>query len=304
MSKYKIRIGTRKSKLALWQANTVASRLREVGYESSIITVQSEGDLNLTQPIYSLGIQGVFTRALDSFLIKQKIDIAVHSLKDVPTLIPSGIFLGAVLKRGNPSDIILYDKMEDQNKNGLIGTGSLRRKAQWLKKYPLDKIEPIRGNIQTRIKKLSSQKFKGIILAKAAIDRLAINDVNFKKLDWMIPAPSQGAVGIACLDSNKFIMKILSKINCDQTSHCTKIEREFLRILEGGCSAPIGGIARIEKEHVHFDGGIFSLDGKVSQVCTHKFSTEKNPIYQGKLIANELLKNGGDKIINSIKNNI
>ena len=129
MSKYKIRIGTRKSKLALWQANTVASRLREVGYESSIITVQSEGDLNLTQPIYSLGIQGVFTRALDSFLIKQKIDIAVHSLKDVPTLIPSGIFLGAVLKRGNPSDIILYDKMEDQNKNGLIGTGSLRRKA-------------------------------------------------------------------------------------------------------------------------------------------------------------------------------
>ena len=304
MSKYKIRIGTRKSKLALWQANTVASRLREVGYESSIITVQSEGDLNLTQPIYSLGIQGVFTRALDSFLIKQKIDIAVHSLKDVPTLIPSGIFLGAVLKRGNPSDIILYDKMEDQNKNGLIGTGSLRRKAKKIKKYPLDKIEPIRGNIQTRIKKLSTHKFKGIILAKAAIDRLEINDVNFKKLNWMIPAPSQGAVGIVCLDSNKFIMKILSKINCDQTSYCTKIEREFLRTLEGGCSAPIGGIARIEKEHVHFDGGIFSLDGKVSQLCTHIFTTDKNPIYQGKLIANELLKDGGDKIINSIKNKI
>lgn len=304
MSKYNIRIGTRKSKLALWQAKTVAEKLKEIGFQSSIISIKSEGDINLTQPLYSFGIQGIFTKALDSSLINQKIDIAVHSLKDVPTSIPSGIILGAVLKRGDPFDTIVYKNTEDYNKKGLIGTGSLRRKAQWLKKYPSDKIESVRGNIQTRIKKLNNSKYKGIIMAKAAIDRLSIKNIQLKKLDWMIPAPAQGAIGIACLKKDKFIRKILSNINCVNTEFCTKLEREFLRILEGGCSAPIGGISRIEKNYVHFHGGVFSLDGKVSELCTDKFIIDENPISIGKIIANKLLEKGGDKIIRSIKNKI
>ena len=304
MSRFKIRIGTRKSNLALWQAKTVANKLKEIGFQSSIITLKSDGDINPTQPLYSFGIQGVFTKTLDSALLEKKIDIAVHSLKDVPTSLPSEIVLGAVLKRGNPYDIIIHNKQDGCQKNGFIGTGSLRRKAQWLSKYPADKIQPIRGNIQSRIKKLNTKELKGIIISNAAIERLSIKDIKFEKLDWMIPAPSQGAIGVACLNNNQLIRENLSKINCEETSYCTKLEREFLKILEGGCSAPIGGIARIEKKNVDFKGGVFSLDGKASELCSHKFLINADPISMGQKIANKLLEKGGDKIISSIKNKL
>ena len=179
-----------------------------------------------------------------------------------------------------------------------------RRKAQWLSKYPADKIQPIRGNIQSRIKKLNTKELKGIIISNAAIERLSIKDIKFEKLDWMIPAPSQGAIGVACLKNNQLIRENLSKINCEETSYCTKLEREFLKILEGGCSAPIGGIAKIEKKNVDFKGGVFSLDGKASELCYHKFLINMDPISMGQKIANKLLEKGGDKIISSIKNKL
>ena len=269
MSKLEIRIGTRKSKLAIWQAKSVANELKKIGYNSSIIKINSEGDHDLTQPIYSFGIQGVFTRTLDSALLNNKIDIAVHSLKDVPTSLPKGIIVNSVLKRGNPMDVVLFNDKNKILENGTIGTGSLRRKAQWLKKFPLDKTQPIRGNINTRLEKLNSPNLKGIIIAKAAIDRLEINNIDFKNLDWMIPAPSQGAIGVASLESNDLIIKALAKINCEDTFYCTILEREFLRTLEGGCSAPIGALAIINKGVVSFKGGVFSLDGKYYVFCNH-----------------------------------
>ena len=304
MSKRKIRIGTRESKLALWQAKAAANQLKKFGYNSSIVPIKSDGDQNLTQPIYSFGIQGVFTRALDSALIDDKIDIAVHSLKDVPTALPSGIIINSVLERGNPLDIILFKNEEDLLKSQSVGTGSLRRKAQWLNKYPQDKTEPIRGNVQTRLEKLDSCTIKGIILAKAGIDRLAINTIKFKTLSWMIPAPAQGTIGIASLESNEFIKKALVGVNCEKTFYCTTIEREFLKILEGGCSAPIGALASIENEIVNFKGGLFSLDGKDSVLCNYKFSLNEDPEFLGKKFAFELLKKGGDRIISKIKNKI
>ena len=304
MSKLEIRIGTRKSKLAIWQAKSVANELKKIGYNSSIIKINSEGDHDLTQPIYSFGIQGVFTRTLDSALLNNKIDIAVHSLKDVPTSLPKGIIVNSVLKRGNPMDVVLFNDKNKILENGTIGTGSLRRKAQWLKKFPLDKTQPIRGNINTRLEKLNSPNLKGVIIAKAAIDRLEINNIDFKNLDWMIPAPSQGAIGVASLESNDLIIKALAKINCEDTFYCTILEREFLRTLEGGCSAPIGALAIINKGIVSFKGGVFSLDGKDSVLCNHKFSQKEEPVFYGNKIAVDLLNRGGNKIINKIKNQI
>jgi hydroxymethylbilane synthase len=304
MSKRDIRIGTRKSKLALWQAKTVADKLNKIGYNTSIVPIKSEGDMTLNQPIYSIGIQGVFTRTLDTALLNKKIDIAVHSLKDVPTKLPKGIILKSTIERGNPYDLLLFDDKTKLINVGKIGTGSLRRRAQWLKKYPQDETEVIRGNVQTRLEKLKTSNLKGVILAKAGIDRLGIINLKFEVLKWMIPAPAQGAIGITSLEEDESIKKILSQINCCKTFYCTTLEREFLKILEGGCSAPIGGLARINDDFVDFKGGLFSLTGKDSIVSDYRFSCNEDPVYLGKKIALEFLNKGGKSIIETIKNKL
>ena len=301
MSKREIRIGTRKSKLALWQAKTVANKLNEIGYKCSIFPIKSEGDINLIQPIYSMGVQGVFTRKLDAALLENKIDIAVHSLKDVPTNLPEGIVMNSTIRRGDPYDLLLFDEESKLHNIGKVGTGSLRRRAQWLRKHPHDETEVIRGNVQTRIEKLKGLNLKGVILAKAGIDRLGIKNLNFKVLKWMIPAPSQAIIGIASLDTNKSVKKVLSKINCEKTFYCATIERTFLRILEGGCSAPIGGLAVTEGGFANFKGGLFSLNGEKSVLADHRFSIKENPISLGEKIALDILKKGGKSIIDKIK---
>ena len=156
MSK-RIRIGTRDSELALWQAKNVQSQLKSLGHETALIAVKSTGDLALNKPIYEMGISGVFTRALDIALLNEEIDVAVHSLKDVPTTLPEGIVQAAVLKRGNASDTLVYKNNEEflSQRQAVIATGSLRRKAQWLNHYPTHSIVELRGNINTRLKKLS-----------------------------------------------------------------------------------------------------------------------------------------------------
>lgn len=301
MSKREIRIGTRKSKLALWQAKTVANELNKIGYKSSIFPIKSEGDINLIQPIYSMGVQGVFTRTLDAALLENKVDIAVHSLKDVPTNLPEGIVMNSTIRRGDPYDLLLFDQESKLHNIGKVGTGSLRRRAQWLRKYPHDKTEVIRGNVQTRVEKIKELNLKGVILAKAGIDRLGIKTLNCKVLKWMIPAPSQGIIGIASLETNKSIKKVLSNINCEKTFYCATIERTFLKILEGGCSAPIGGLAVTEGGFANFKGGIFSLNGEKSVQTDHRFSIKENPISLGEKIALDLLKKGGKSIIDKIK---
>ena len=155
-----IRIGTRDSELALWQAKSVESQLKSLGHETKLIPVKSTGDLALNQPIYELGITGVFTRTLDIALLNEEIDIAVHSLKDVPTRLPKGIVQAAVLKRGNVRDTLVFKKNEEflAQREAVVATGSLRRKAQWLNRYPTHTIEGLRGNVNTRLQKLETSK--------------------------------------------------------------------------------------------------------------------------------------------------
>ena len=195
-----VRIGTRKSALAIWQANQVKNGLEKNGYSSILIPIESTGDKELSKPIYEIGVQGVFTKNLDQALLDKKIDIAVHSLKDVPTLLPQEIEISACLKRGLVNDVLVYHpNFLNWEESNSVGTGSLRRKAQWLRKYPNHIIENLRGNLETRLEKMKKSSWGGAIFAQAGLDRLNLLDEKFLVLDWMIPAPSQGIIGITSL---------------------------------------------------------------------------------------------------------
>ena len=296
-----IRIGTRKSALAIWQANQVKNKLEKMGYKSILIPVESNGDKELKKPLYEMGIQGIFTKNLDYALLDKKIDIAVHSLKDVPTLLPKEIEITACLKRGLANDILVYHpNFSDWKKNPSVGTGSLRRRAQWLRKYPHHRIENLRGNLETRLEKLKKSSWGGAIFAQAGLNRLNLLDEKFSVLNWMIPAPSQGIIAIASLIESKNISRIIKKINCSKTSLCADLERNFLRTLEGGCTAPIGAHAFIDKDVVCFKYGLFSLDGKKALVNECIISIDKlNNV--GEKIAVTLLKNGGSNLMKEIK---
>ena len=214
-----IQVGTRKSTLALWQANQVRDHLKKIGYASKLVAIESLGDKNLVQPIYSMGIKGVFTKSLDIALLNNKIDIAIHSLKDVPTLLPKGIEISAYLKRDNPYDIVVHNpKFIDWDVCDTIGTGSLRRRAQWMRKFPKHKTENLRGNVQTRLNKLNKSKWGGAIFAKVGLQRLnLLNENSYSVLEWMIPAPGQGIIGIASMKKNEKIASIIKELNCEET---------------------------------------------------------------------------------------
>lgn len=263
MSK-RIRIGTRDSELALWQAKSVQSQLKSLGHETALVAVKSTGDLALNKPIYELGISGVFTRTLDIALLNEEIDIAVHSLKDVPTTLPKGIVQAAVLKRGNVRDTLVFKNNEEflAQRQAVIATGSLRRKAQWLNRYPTHSIEGLRGNVNTRLQKLSDSKtWNGAIFAAAGLGRIGLTPENAVNLEWMVPAPAQGAIVMACLESETEVLEACGALNHEETEICTNMERLFLKELEGGCSSPIGALAFIKNEEVHFHGIILSEDG-------------------------------------------
>lgn len=259
-----IRIGTRDSELALYQANRVKSELEKLGHKAKIVAVKSTGDLELDKPLYELGITGIFTRTLDIAMLKGDVDIAVHSLKDVPTVLPKGIVQAAVLERGNVKDTLVYKNNEEflGARDGVIATSSLRRKAQWLNRYPTHKVEDIRGNVNTRLQKLEeSETWHGAIFAAAGIGRLDLRPEEAVNLDWMVPAPGQGAIMVAAKEIDEDILAICSEINHEETEICTTIERTFLNKLEGGCTAPIGALAYIKGEQVVFRVVLLSPDG-------------------------------------------
>ena len=253
-----IRIGTRDSALALWQANKVAKLLADNNHPNVLHTIKSAGDLNLTQPIYQMGISGVFTRSLDLALLNEEIDIAVHSMKDVPTALAEGLEIVAILERGNTDDVLVKSPTKGET---LVATGSLRRKAQWLRKYPNHTVTGLRGNVQTRLDKVSDNAWLGGIFALAGLERLEIKGLEIEVLDWMLPAPAQGAVVVIAKSDRPDLKEALSIINHHNTALETRLEREFLRLLEGGCSSPIGAIAKVINEKIEFKGGLYSLDG-------------------------------------------
>ncbi|WP_209389572.1 hydroxymethylbilane synthase [Chryseobacterium sp. RR2-3-20] len=296
-----IRIGTRNSALAMWQAREVARQLQNLNYLTEIIPIVSSGDKNLHKPLYSLGITGVFTRDLDIALLNDEIDIAVHSLKDVPTKLPESIEIVAYLERDHPQDVLIRRKSaENKEFHELkLATSSLRRRAFWLKYYPEAEFSDIRGNIQTRLQKLEEQDFDATLLSLAGIKRMNM-EINYEMLPLMIPAPAQGVVAVAGHSDKKEINDILKKINHQKTQICVEIERNFLSTLEGGCTAPIGAFAEIIENQVRFKAALCSLDGKNCISTDESFEYNEDENF-GEKFANIVLENGGKELMAEIK---
>ncbi|GAL65212.1 hydroxymethylbilane synthase [Jejuia pallidilutea] len=297
-----IRIGTRDSELALWQAKIAQSLLEKEGYSTELVPIKSTGDLVLDKPLYELGITGIFTRTLDIAMLNHDIDIAVHSLKDVPTVLPKGIIQAAVLKRGNVNDTLVFKNNEEflSAKNAVIATGSLRRKAQWLNRYPTHTITDLRGNVNSRLQKLQDNDWNGAIFAAAGIGRIGIRPEEAINLDWMIPAPAQGAIMITALEDDEFVKEACATLNHEETEICTTIERKFLNRLEGGCTAPIGALAYIRDEEVHFKGVLLSKDGskKIQVERSEKLGKHNDlAIY----CADYVIERGGKRLMDEIK---
>ena len=296
-----IRIGTRDSELALWQAHSVKAKLENLGYQTQIVSVKSDGDLTLDKPLYEMGITGIFTKTLDVAMIKNKIDIAVHSMKDVPTSLPKGIVQKAVLERASQHDILVFkNNLDFLSTKAIIATGSLRRKAQWLHKYPEHQVENLRGNVNTRLQKLQESNWNGAIFANAGLERIDKKPINHVILDWMIPAPAQGAMVVVVNENDKFSCEAVEKLNHIQTDICTHIERQFLKVLEGGCTAPIGAYARFKENKIVFDGVLFSLDGKNKIDITENIDPN-NFQDLGKKSAEKILQKGGKELMEKIK---
>lgn len=303
MTKKTIRIGTRDSELALWQANTVSKKLNSLGYKTEIIAVKSTGDLILDKPLYELGITGIFTKTLDVAMIKGEVDIAVHSMKDVPTALPKGIVQAAVLERASTLDILVHKgNLDFLDSNGTIATGSLRRQAQWLNRYPNHNVVDLRGNVNTRMQKLHDNNWNGAVFAAAGLERINLKPENFIDLSWMIPAPAQGAMVVVAMENDNFSLDALSQLNDIETEILTHIERQFLRTLEGGCTAPIGALATYDEDEdtIHFQGVLFSLDGK-QKIEVDKIVAIEDWKKLGFNAAQEIFSNGGTELMKEIK---
>jgi hydroxymethylbilane synthase len=236
-------------------------------------------------------------------MINGQVDIAVHSMKDVPTALPIGIVQAAVLERANTLDILVHKgNLDFLQETGTIATGSLRRQAQWWNKYPNHTVVDLRGNVNTRMQKLHENEWNGAVFAAAGLERINLKPANYINLDWMIPAPAQGAMLVLAMANDDFTKEAVAELNDIETEICTHIERQFLKTLEGGCTAPIGALAKYnEKDDViEFRGVLFSIDGQ------EKIEIDKSvPIEQWKKLgyesAQEILQNGGAVLMKKIK---
>jgi hydroxymethylbilane synthase len=317
-----IRIGTRESQLAVWQATQVQQLLLQYNFQSELVYIKSEGDIDLQTPLYEMGVQGIFTKSLDIALLNNKIDIAVHSMKDVPTQLAKGIVQAAVLKRASYKDLLVYKESsmvngqwsminEDPSKFDAlftihhspftIATSSIRRKSQWLNRFPNHALENLRGNVNTRLRKVAESNWNGAIFAAAGLERIGLRPEKSIELDWMLPAPAQGAIMVVCRQEDDYCLEACATMHDADTALCTKIERDFLRTLMGGCSTPISALAQIKNGAVYFTGNILSLDGQ--QKVSVEISGDQSEVADwGIKAANDLLNNGGAEIAKSIRN--
>ena len=298
-----IRIGTRSSQLALWQANKVKQLLEKQGQSTRIIKIDGHGDQDLSKPLHQLGTVGLFTKNLDDAMLRGEIDIAVHSLKDVPTDLHQDICQVAVLERGQHHDVLVYKGdatfIQDKSSIATIATGSLRRKAQWLAKYPNHKVVPLRGNVNTRLRKLEENNWQGAVFAQAGLARINLLPKKHIILDWMVPAPAQGTVMVTALKADIETAKICNALNHKPTELCVKIERDFMKTLEGGCTAPIGAKATIKEDKIHFNGGVYALNGQTS-VIIEEIGAIDNYKELGQQFATKVLRNGGKELMEGI----
>jgi len=297
----KIKIATRQSELALFQANYVAEKLKQLeGVTTELIPMLSEGD-QTDKPLHEIGGKGLFVNKLESALISGDADIAVHSLKDVPAVLDSNFEIASIFQRESASDILLSNEgwsLDTLPINSVIGTSSPRRKSQILNLRPDLNTIPVRGNIATRVKKLNDGAFDALIIAKAALNRLNLNFTNTYEfsLEEMLPAASQGFIGIECIKSNTKIHNILKQINNDTAYLLAEAERAFVAKLNGSCLSPIAIYCFEEKEAVHIIAKVLSQDGqkKLYKRIKSSKSELKDDI---STLANDFVSKGSNALI-------
>lgn len=305
--KHKIIIGSRGSELALWQAEFIKKELEKKNKNVSIEIkiIKTKGDKILDVALSKIGDRSLFTKELEIELINKKIDLAVHSLKDLQTEIPKGLKLAAVTKRHNVQDVMIARKkgttIFNLAENATIATGSLRRKCQLLHFRPDLKIVELRGNVPTRIKRFLESDWDAIILARAGVERLKLNKhiSSIIKTDVMLPAVGQGALGIETRADNKIVNEIIKSIHHENTYKAVLAERALLKKLEGGCQVPIGAFAEVKQNGLFLDALVGSLDGSLTFRKKMRGS-KNNPEKLGKDLANDLIKAGAGTILNEI----
>lgn len=271
LTKMTLRIGTRSSALALWQANHVRKELEKVSVSAEIVHIKTEGDLNHSDPIVKMSAQGVFVKEIQKALLEDRIDLAVHSLKDLPIEPVVGLHFAATLSREDVSDVFVsrkYKTPDELPSGARVGTGSLRRRCQLAHRFCEKNLlfDDIRGNIETRLRKLDCGEYDALVLAAAGLRRLGFDERitdagRFSPLEFL-PAPGQGALGLECREDDRLTLGFLTRINDARVYAAVTAERAFLARLRGGCIAPIGAFARYEKDTLLFNGRILSPDGK------------------------------------------
>lgn len=308
MSNRIVKIGTRASKLALWQADYVADLLHKAGLASEIVQIDTKGDQVLDVSISKIGSKGVFTQELEDQLLDGRIDIAVHSAKDMPSKLGEGLELIAFSVREQAQDVLLsaqtHLSLADTSKEITIGTSSTRRIATLRHFYPHVKTVEVRGNLQTRIRKMEEGLCDALLLAYAGVFRMGYANQVLEHLDLnqFIPAVGQGSIAIeACTSLDSKLRKaIVAACNDTATATCLRAERAYLRVLEGGCSIPVFALARLVNDQIHLKGGILSLDGK-QRIVLEQTGPITNAEQLGEALATQVLQAGGKTILDQIK---
>lgn len=302
----KLIIGSRGSGLALWQANWIKSQLEELHTELQvdITIIKTSGDKIQDVPLTKIGGKGLFVKEIEEALMRRDVDIAVHSMKDVPMKLPYELEISVITERENPFDALISKdniQLDDLPKNAKVGTGSLRRSSQLLKYRPDLEIVPLRGNIDTRIKKLDSEGLDAIILAAAGLRRMGWGDKIAQVIpaEIILPAMGQGAVGIETRQHDPNVLEAIMALDHEETHLALDAERTFVDVLEGGCQVPIGAYATLDEETITLSGLVASLDGK-----TIYQASKQRPLVEAKLLGQELGKEilamGADKILKEI----
>lgn len=300
-----IRIGTRDSILALWQAEWVRSRLAQIypELEITLVPVKTKGDKILDVPLAKIGDKGLFTKELESYLLRSEIDLAVHSLKDLPTNLPEGLEIAAYCEREEPRDVFLSKDgslLEHLSSGAVIGTSSLRRKAQ-LKHYRPDlQFVDLRGNLQTRWDKLQNSEMHGIVLAAAGVKRLGWEErmTQIINEDIMLSAVGQGSIAVETAKERRDISRLLTQLNHMPTELAVRAERALMRKLEGGCQVPIGALAQVQSREIELRGMVAGIDGsRLLRVRAAGVSPEE----VGERAALELLRQGAGEILAEIR---
>lgn len=300
-------IGTRDSALALWQTNWVLENLSKLhpGYKFRVIEMKTQGDKILDVALAKIGDKGLFTKELEMAMLKGEIDLAVHSMKDMPTKLPDGLVIGAICRREEAGDALIgrsAKSLQQLRPGARVGTSSLRRRAQLLNARPDLQIEDLRGNLNTRIAKLEGQDLDAIILAAAGVKRMGWEDKISERIPFAVslPAVGQGSVGIEIREDDEEIQRLVKTLEHRESSIAIKAERAMLRTLEGGCQIPIGALGKVDGNQLELEGVVASLDGK-ELLRTSVVGSADQAEELGVQLAKKLIAMGADKILISVR---